>query len=170
MSWLFTSGGQSIGATASESVLPMNIQGLFPSGLTGLISLQSKGLPKVSCTMKASILQCSAFFMVQLSHPHMITGKIIALTIWTFVSKVVSLLFNMVSWFVIAFLPRSKRLLIMQHIGKPRNNGDWLYSFLDSICIFRDASSGYKWAVGKLQDSFKPHHVDDGSGMVNCPS
>ena len=108
--------------------------------------------------------------MVQLSHPHMITGKIIALTIWTFVSKVVSLLFNTVSWFVIAFLPRSKRLLIMQHIGKPRNNGDWLYSFLDSICIFRDASSGYQWAVGKLQGSFKPLHMDDGSGMVNCPS
>ena len=61
---------------------------------------------------KASILQCSVFFMVQLSHPYMTTGNSIALTIWTFVSKVMSLLFNMLSRFVIAFLPRSKRLLI----------------------------------------------------------
>ena len=61
---------------------------------------------------KASILRCSAFFTVQLSHPHMTTGKTIALTRWTFVGKVMSLLFNMLSRFVIAFLPRSKRLLI----------------------------------------------------------
>ena len=62
--------------------------------------------------LKASVLQCSAFFMVQLSHLYMTTGKTIALTIQTFVSKVVSLLFNMLSRFVIAFLPRSERLLI----------------------------------------------------------
>ena len=61
---------------------------------------------------KASILQHSAFFMVQLSHPYMTTGKTIALTIWTFVGKVMSLLFNMLSRFVIAFLLRSKHLLI----------------------------------------------------------
>ena len=61
---------------------------------------------------KASILRCSAFFMVQLSHPYMTTGKIIALTRWTFVGKVTSLLFNMMSRVVIAFLPRSKHLLI----------------------------------------------------------
>ena len=61
---------------------------------------------------KASILQCSAFFIVQLSHPYMTTGKIIALTRWTYVSKVMSLLFNMLSRLVITFLPRSKRLLI----------------------------------------------------------
>ena len=61
---------------------------------------------------KASIFQHSAFFMVQLSHPYMTTGKTIALTIWTFVSKVMSLLFNMLSSLVIAFLPRSKCLLI----------------------------------------------------------
>ena len=61
---------------------------------------------------KASILQHSAFFMVQLTHPYMTTGKTIALTIWTFVGKVMSLYFNMRSGFVIAFLPRSKRLLI----------------------------------------------------------
>ena len=61
---------------------------------------------------KASILQCSAFFMVQLSHPYMTTGKTIALTTWTSVGKVTFLLFNMLSRFVIAFVPRSKRLLI----------------------------------------------------------
>ena len=61
---------------------------------------------------KASILRHSAFFIVQLSYPYMTTGKTIASTIWTFVSKVISLLFNTLSRFVIAFLPRSKRLLI----------------------------------------------------------
>ena len=61
---------------------------------------------------KASILQRSAFFTVQLSHPYMVTGKTIALTRWTFVGKTMSLLFNMLSRFVIAFLPRSKRLSI----------------------------------------------------------
>ena len=61
---------------------------------------------------KASVLQCSAFFAVQLSHPYMTTGKTIALTRWTFVDKVMSLLFNMLSRLVITFLPRSKHLLI----------------------------------------------------------
>ena len=62
--------------------------------------------------LKESILQCSAFFMVRLSHPYMTAGKTIALTIWTFFSKVMSLLFNMLSRFVTTFLLRSKRLLI----------------------------------------------------------
>ena len=61
---------------------------------------------------KASILRCSAFFTVQLSHPYMTTGKTIALTRWTFVGKVMSLLFNKLSRLVITFLPRSKRLLV----------------------------------------------------------
>ena len=64
------------------------------------------------CRSKALILQHSAFFIVQLSHPHITTGKTIALTRWTFVGKVISQLFNMLSRVVIAFLPRSKRLLI----------------------------------------------------------
>ena len=112
MSQFFTSSGQSIGT--SVSVLPMSIQGWFPLGLTGLISLLSKGLWRVfsSTSLKASTLWHSAFFMVQLSHLYMNTGKIIALTVWTFVGKVMSLLFNMLSRFVIAFIPRSKRLLI----------------------------------------------------------
>ena len=62
---------------------------------------------------KASILRCSAFFTVQLSHPYMTTGKTVALTRWTFVGKVLSLLFNMLSRLVITFLPRSKCLLIL---------------------------------------------------------
>ena len=61
---------------------------------------------------KASVLRCLAFFMVQLSHPYMTSGKTVVLTIWTIVGKVMSLLFNMLSRFVIAFLPRSRRLLI----------------------------------------------------------
>ena len=63
-------------------------------------------------SLKASVLQCSAFFMVQLSHPYMTIGKTLALTIWTFVSKVMTLLLNMLSRFVIVFLQRSKCLLI----------------------------------------------------------
>ena len=65
-------------------------------------------------TSKALILQCSAFFIVQLSHPHMTTGKTIALARWTFVGKVMFLLYNMLSRLVTAFLPRSKHLLISQ--------------------------------------------------------
>ena len=111
MSQLFTSGGQSIGVLAS--VLSMNIQDWFLLGLTGLISSLSKGLSRVFThhSSKASVLQHSVFFMVQLSHPYMTTGKTIVF-LCTFVGKVISLLFNRLSRFVIAFLPRSKRLLI----------------------------------------------------------
>ena len=82
--------------------------------ITDLISLLSEGLSRVfsSTSLKASILRCSAFFMVQLSHQYMTTEKIIALNICTLVGKMMSLLFNMPSRFVIAFLPRSKHLLI----------------------------------------------------------
>jgi len=112
MSQFFTSGGQSIGVSALASVLPMNIQDWFPLGLTGWISLQFKWLSTKSLlqhhSSKASFLWHSAFFIVQLSHPYMTTGKTIALTRWTFVGKVMSLLFNTLSRLVIAFLPRSK--------------------------------------------------------------
>ena len=107
--------GQSSGVSASASVLPMNIQNWSPLGWTGLISFQSKGLSRVfsnTNSSKASILECSAFFIVQLSYPYMTTGKTIALTRQTFVGKVMSLLFNMLSRLVINFLPRSKCLLI----------------------------------------------------------
>ena len=66
---------------------------------------------------KASILQCSAFFIVQLSHPYMTAGKTIALTRWTFAGKVMSLLFNMLSRLVITFLPRSMGLIAPSHVG-----------------------------------------------------
>ena len=173
MSQLLASAGQSIGASASASVLLMNIQGCFPCGSAGKESacnagdlgsipglgrapregkvypLQFSGLenstdwivhgvakswtqlsdfhfsfrtdqldllasqgPLQHHSSKESILWHLAFFIVQLSHPYMTTGKIIALTRWTFVSKVMSLLFNMLFRLVIAFLPRSKYLLI----------------------------------------------------------
>ena len=99
--------------SASTSVLPMNTQGWFPLGWTGWISLQSKGLFKSlfqQHSSKASILWHSGFFIVQLSHPYMTTGKSIALTRWTFVGKVMSLIFNILFRFVTAFLPRSKCL------------------------------------------------------------
>ena len=132
----FASGSQSIRASASASVLLKNIQDWFPLGLMGLISfridwfdllydwlvwfplgltgliLQSKGLSRVfSNSSKASILRHLAFFMVQLSHPYMTSRKNVSLTRWTFVGKVMSLLFHMLSRFVIAFLPRSKLLI-----------------------------------------------------------
>ena len=112
MSQFLASGGQSIGDSASASVLPINIQDKFPLELTGLISLKSKKSLLQHHSSKASILWCSTFLMVQISHPYMAKGKTIALTRWTFVGKVMSLLFNMLFRLVIAFLPRSKCLLI----------------------------------------------------------
>ena len=81
---------------------------------------------------KTSILQCSAFFTVQLSHPYMTTGKTIALTRWTFVGKVMSLLFNMLSRLVITLLPRSKRLLMVavttcSDFGAPQNRVSYCF-------------------------------------------
>ena len=97
MSQIFVSGAQSIGVSATASFLSMNIQDWFPLRLTGWISLQSMGLKNLlKCHIsKASILWHSAFFIVQLSHPYMTTGKTIPLTRRTFVGKVASLLFNM---------------------------------------------------------------------------
>ena len=76
-----------------------------------LLAVQ-EALKSLLYSSKASVLQCSAFFIAQLSHPYMTTGKTIALTTWTFVGKVMSLLFNMLSRVLITFLPRSKHLLI----------------------------------------------------------
>ena len=118
----FTSGIQSIGVSAS--VLPMNIQDLFPLGLTGWSSLQSKGLSRVFPTTQfKSVSSLALSFIVQLSHPYMTTGKTIALTRGTFVGKVMSLL----SRLVIAFLPRSKchnfmaAVTICSDFGAPEN-------------------------------------------------
>ena len=88
--------------------------GLISLGLTGLIFLLSKGLKSLLQlhSSKASILQGSAFFFIQLSYPYKTTGKTIAFIRWTFVRQVMCLLFNMLSRFVIAFLSRRKHLLI----------------------------------------------------------
>ena len=104
MNQLFAPGGQNVVALASALVLPMNIQGWFSSGLTGLIDLLSvQGTLKSLLQRhhsKASILWRSAFFLVQHSHLFMTTEKNTALTIWNFVGKVTALLFNMLSRFV----------------------------------------------------------------------
>ena len=98
-----------LGASASASALPKSIQGWFPLRLTGLISLQSKGLSSLlqHHSSKASILWHSVFFIVQLSHPYMTTRKTITLTRWTFVSKGMSLLLNMLSSSVVVTLSAS---------------------------------------------------------------
>ena len=142
MSWLFTWSGQSTGALAS--VLPMNIQGWFPLRLTSFISLLFKGLSRV---LSSTRIQKHQFFStpaltVQITHPYMTNRKTIALIRWAFVSKVMSLLFNMLSRLVIAFLPRSKRLLIswLQSpyavILEPKGEKKsvTVYSFPPSIC------------------------------------
>ena len=111
MSQLFSSGGQSIGVSASTSVLPIfrmisfSID-WFEIDWFDLLTVQGtlKSLLQLHSS-KASILQCSAFFMIQLSHSYMTTGKTIALTRQTFVGKVMSLLLNMLSRLVISFLP-----------------------------------------------------------------
>ena len=136
MSQLSASGGQSTGASASASVPPINIQDTFPFGLIGLISLLSKGLSRVFSDTTVQNSSALSFLYGPALHPYMITGKtidltrrtffskvmsllfnmlsmfIIALTRQTFVSKVMSLLFNMLLRLVIAFLPRSKHVLI----------------------------------------------------------
>ena len=114
MSQFFASGGQSIGVY-SFSISPSN-------AYSGLISFRIDSFDVLAVQMtrmsilqhhtsKTSILWCSGFFIVQLFHPYMTTGKSIALIIWTFVGKVMSLVFNILSRLVITFLPRSKRLL-----------------------------------------------------------
>ena len=92
LSQFFTSGGQSIGVSASASALPMHIQDWFTLGWTGWVFLWSKGLSRVFSNTIAQKHQFLALFIVQLSHPFMTTGKTIAWSRWTFVSKVMSLL------------------------------------------------------------------------------
>ena len=92
MSQFFASGGQNIGASDSASVLPMNIQDWLPLGLTGLISFQLKGLSRVFSTPQFKSINSSMFSLGygSASHPYMTTGKTIALTIWTLVSRIIS--------------------------------------------------------------------------------
>ena len=108
MSQLFTSGGQNIGASALATVLPMNIQGWFPLGLTAFTFFQSNRLSRVfssTAIQKHQFFSVQSSLWVQLSHPHMTIGKIIALTMHTFVGKEKSLLFGTLSRFVMG-LPR----------------------------------------------------------------
>ena len=117
MSQFFASRGQSIGVSASTSALAMNeYLGLISFRMDWLdLWLAVQGTLKSLLqhrSSKASVLWCSAFFIVQLSHSYMTTGKAIVLTKRTFVDKVMSLLFNILSRLVITFLPRSRRLLI----------------------------------------------------------
>ena len=112
ISQFLTLGGQSIGASVSASLLPMNIQDWFPLRWTGLISFVVQGTFKSLLwhhSLKASVLQCSAVFMIHLSHSCVTSGRAINLSIWTIVGKVMFLLFNML---IIVFLPRRKCLLI----------------------------------------------------------
>ena len=115
MSPLFTSGGQSIGSFSFSISRSSEYSGLisFRMDWLDLLAVQEtfKSLLQHHSS-KASILRCSAFFIVQLSHPYMTTGKTIALTRRTFVDKVMSLLFNMLSRLIITFLPKSNSLLI----------------------------------------------------------
>ena len=117
MSQFFTSGGQSVAASASASasVLPMNIQDQFCLGFTGLIFLQSKGLSRVFFTPHFKNINSLAFSL--LYQPTLTSiydyWKTVGLTGWIFVGKVISLLFNMLSRLVITFLSRSKCLLIL---------------------------------------------------------
>ena len=116
MSHLFVSGGQSIGVSASTSVLPMNTQDWSPLGWTAALGYlcSPRDSQESSPTPQFKSINSSAlsFLYGQLSHPYMTTGKTIALTRQIFVGKVMSLLFNMLSSLVITFLPRSKCLLI----------------------------------------------------------
>ena len=105
MSWLFASGGQRIGMSASASVLPMNIQGWFPLGLTGLISLQSTVRKHQFFSTQPSLWSNSHIYTWLLEKPY--------LWLYGSLSAKMSQLFNMLSRFVIAFLSRSKHLLIL---------------------------------------------------------
>ena len=116
MSQLFASGGQSIRVPSSFNISPSSdYSGLisFKMDWLDFLAVQGtlKSLLEHHCS-KASVLQCSVFYIVQLSHPYMTTGKTIALTRWTFAGKVMCLLFNMLSRMVITFLPRSKHLSV----------------------------------------------------------
>ena len=117
VSQFFTSGGQSIGGSASASVLPMHIQDWFPLGWTGWISLLSKALSRVfsSTTVQHQSINSSVLsflYSQTFTSIHDYWKKTIALTRRTFIGKVMSLVFNMLSRLVVTFLPRSKHLLI----------------------------------------------------------
>ena len=114
MSQLFSSGGENIGVSVSTSSPSSGQPGLISVRMDWLHLLAVQGTLKSlqHHSLKASTLSCSAFFIVQLSHPYMTTRKTIAMTRWTFANKVMSLLFKMLSRLVITFLPRNEHLAI----------------------------------------------------------
>ena len=165
MNQFFISGGYSIGASASASVLPMNIQDSLPLRWTGWLSMQFKGLSRVFSNIT---VQNHQFFGTQLSsqsnsHIHTwLLEKTIALTKWTFVSKVMSLFLNMLSRLVTAFLPRSKHLLISwlqvtiysdfgAHENKVCNCFHFVYPSIFHVVMGPDAMISVFWML-----SFKP--------------
>ena len=177
MSQLFASGGQSIGASAS--VFPMNIQDWFALGLTDWLDLlvvhgALKSLLQLPSS-EASILWRSAFFMGQLSHPYMTTGKTIALTKWTFVGRVTSLLFNMLSRFVIGFLPRSKHLLISPSavISEPKKikcvTVSTVSPFICHEVMGLDAMIFIFWNVEFCQLFYSPLSLSSRGSFVSTP-
>ena len=167
--WVSSSNSQCIGASAS--ILPMSIQGWFPLGLTVLIYLQSKGLSRVFSSTTA---QKQQFFSAQSSlrsssqKPYMTTGKTIALTMQNFISKVMSLLFNTRSRYVIAILPGSKYLLILY-----RKKRGWKMNYKYTKYSSK-AMSGYKsthWHLLAWKYQRKSSWYFLGSSVVmNLPS
>ena len=144
MSQLFVSGGQSIGASASVSVLSMNIQGWFPLGLTGLISLLPKGLSRVFSRKNWK----HQFFSAQPSlwsnsHWFMTIGRIIVWTIWPLVGDVMSLLFNMLSRFVTAFF--SKEQVAVWAMGEAIYLHTYLHTYIYIFC-----TRSYLWHMRLL--------------------
>ena len=147
ISHLFISDDQNTGASALASVLPVNIQGWSPLRLTGLISCVQGTFRSLfqHRSLKASILWHSSFFIVQLSQPYMTTGKTIALTIWTFVSRIMSLFFSTLSRFVITFLPRSSLLI------------SWLQSPSITVCSDFGAQEEESESCSVVSNSLWPH-------------
>ena len=137
MSQFFASGGQSIGVSASASVLPMSIQGwLIYLRIDWFDLLADQGTLKSLLqhhSSKTSNLRHSAFFIVQLSHPYMTTGKTISLTRWTFVDKVMSLLFKMLSRLVINF--SSKEQVSLDFKAAVTICSDFQFSSVAQSCL-----------------------------------
>ena len=150
MSQFFASGGQSIGASASASVLQMNNQDWFPLRLTGLIALLSKGLSRVFSSRQfksISSLVLSIPFGPTLSSPYMTTGKTIDLTIWTFVCKMMSLLFNRLCRFFISVWMLSKGLQVVFYLsGRFSKVNKWIQiRYLSNYCLYTGA--WIKWIL-----------------------
>ena len=167
MSQFFPSGGQSIRVSASTSVLPVNIQDWFPLGWTGLITLQSKGLLQHH-NSKASIFWLSAFFMGQLLHLYMPTGKTKAFTIRIFVGKGMSLLFNMCSFqgasvFVVVLISQLQSLPTV--IVKPKRRKSvnastppfYLFIYLFIYLLWSDVNSDVGELMLKLKLQYFGH-------------